>query len=66
MIARMKNVASEMPHYYQEWQRLTFNEARIALAHIIVDKVEQSGSKKNLAQKKWYVELLAYLKQISE
>ncbi len=56
-----KDIASQVPGYYQHWKRLTSQEARLLLAKAIVEKVRTARREKAVAEKPWYKELLAFL-----
>ncbi len=62
-IERLKerDVAGQMPMYYQKWQKLTSQEARIMVAQAIIEKVRKAGREKASAGKSWYQELQAFL-----
>jgi CRISPR-associated protein Cmr6 len=60
-IKRLRNVASEMPNYYNKWLGLTSDENKLELARAIIAKVRQSGSKKNMQKRDWYQEIVAYV-----
>jgi CRISPR-associated protein Cmr6 len=56
-----RDVAGQIHGYYQKWQLLTLQEARLLLARAIVDKIEQAGRTKQTAERAWYKELQAFL-----
>jgi len=56
-----RDVAGQIHGYYQKWQLLTLQEARLLLAQAIVDKIEQAGRTKQTAEKAWYKELRTFL-----
>lgn len=55
------DVAGQIHSYYQQWQKLTSQEARTILAQAIVAKVRKAGREKASTEKGWYKELLAFL-----
>jgi CRISPR type III-B/RAMP module RAMP protein Cmr6 len=59
----LKNVAGEIYGYYQKWQQLTSQEARLLLARAIVETVRRAGREKTTAEKAWYQELQAFLRE---
>lgn len=58
---RESEVAGQINSYYQQWQKLTSQEARTLLAQAIIEKVRKAGREKASAEKSWYKELLASL-----
>ena len=62
-VLRDSDVAGQINNYYQQWQRLTSNEARKLLAQAIIDKVRQARREKQSAEKAWYQELLRFLEE---
>ncbi len=60
-IDALRDVAGQIHGYYQRWQQLTSEEARILLAQAIVEKVRKAGREKATAEKAWYKELQAFL-----
>jgi CRISPR-associated protein Cmr6 len=60
-VETIKDIASQMPGYYQKWRQLTSEEARMLLATAIIDKVRKAGREKQTAEKAWYKELRAFL-----
>ncbi len=60
-IDALRDVAGQIHGYYQRWQQLTSEEARMLLAQAIVEKVRKAGREKQTAGKGWYKELLAFL-----
>lgn len=59
-IDTIRNIASELPTFYQRWQRMKSPEARIILAQAIIERANAAGSTK-MAEKLWYKELQAFL-----
>ncbi len=57
----LRDVAGQVPGYYQKWKDLTSQEARVLLAQAIIEKVQQAGRTKVTAEKAWYKELRAFL-----
>jgi CRISPR-associated protein Cmr6 len=55
------NVAGQIHGYYQKWQQLESEQARLFLAQAIVERVRQVGREKITAGKAWYQELQAFL-----
>ncbi len=62
-IAALTNVAGQIHGYYQQWQIMKSEEARLLLAKAILEKVRQAGREKASAEKAWYKELLAFIDQ---
>ncbi len=62
-LTAVKDVASQVPGYYQHWKRLTSQEARFLLAKAIVEKVYAARREKAVAEKPWYKELLSFLEE---
>ncbi|TMC18975.1 MAG: type III-B CRISPR module RAMP protein Cmr6 [Chloroflexi bacterium] len=60
-VMALRDVAGQIPGYYQKWKTLTSPEARQLLAQALIDKVEQAGRTKVTAEKTWYKELRAFL-----
>jgi len=60
-IDALRVVAGQIHGYYQKWQQLTSEEARMLLAQAIVEKVHKAGRERATADKLWYKELVAYL-----
>jgi CRISPR-associated protein Cmr6 len=60
----LKDVAGQVPGYYQKWRYLVSQEARHLLARAIIEKVRQAGREKVTAEKAWYKELQTYLAEI--
>lgn len=60
-IDALRDVAGQIHGYYQRWQQLTSEEARMTLAQAIVEKVRKAGREKQTAEKAWYKELRAFL-----
>src|SRR5450432_3540712 len=58
-----RDVAGQVHGYYQKWQLLTLQEARLLFAQAIVDKIEQAGRTKQTAEKAWYKDLQAFLSE---
>ncbi len=61
---RNSDVAGRINGFYQRWQQTQSNEARIALARAIVEKVRQAGREKASADKAWYKELQEFLDKV--
>ena len=57
-------VAGQINSFYQQWQKLTSQEARALLAKAIIEKVRKAGREKVSAEKSWYKELIAFLSKI--
>jgi CRISPR-associated protein Cmr6 len=60
----IKDVASQINAYHQKWQQLRPSEARDVVARAIIEKVRLAGRERASSEKKWYIELLAFLNQI--
>lgn len=59
----IKDVASHINAYHQKWQQLRSYEARAVVARAIIEKVRQAGREKASSEKRWYIELVAFLNQ---
>ncbi len=60
---REQDAAGQLPGYHRRWQQLTSQEARIIVAKAIVEKVRSAGREKKTAEKAWYQELQAFLRE---
>jgi len=56
-------VANQINAYYQQWQKLTSQQARTLLAQAILAKVQKAGREKVSAEKGWYKDLMNFLQQ---
>ncbi|GAC1634416.1 MAG: hypothetical protein NVS4B7_21120 [Ktedonobacteraceae bacterium] len=61
---RNSDVAGRINGFYQRWQQTQSDEARIALAKAIIEKVHQAGREKASAEKAWYRELREFLDKV--
>jgi len=57
----LRDVAGQIYGYYQKWQQITSEEARMLLAQAIVEKVRKAGREKATVGKAWYQELRRFL-----
>jgi hypothetical protein len=58
---RTADVANQIHGYYQNWQQIQSQEARLLLAKAIVEKVRNAGREKATAERAWYKELWKFL-----
>lgn len=58
---KQQDIAGQIPNYYQKWQKLVSQEARIIVAQAIIEKVRKTGREKASASKSWYQGLQAFL-----
>jgi CRISPR-associated protein Cmr6 len=58
---RERDVAGQLPAYYNKWQRLTSEEARKIVALAIIDAVKKFKRERQWAERAWYQELLTFL-----
>lgn len=56
-----KEIVPRLRNYYQNWEKLNNEEARLIVAQAMIAKAK--GFEKNFARKPWYVELLAFLEK---
>jgi len=56
-------VAGSINRFYQAWQKLTSQEAKVILAEAIIQTVRRTGREKQSADKAWYKELQAFLSE---
>ena len=63
---RNSDVAGRINGFYQRWQQTQANEARIALAKAIIEKVHQAGRERASADKAWYKDLREFLDKANQ
>ena len=56
-----KDISGRIQGYYQRWQKITLNEARVTFAKAIVERARQGVKEGELAKKGWYKELREFL-----
>jgi CRISPR-associated protein Cmr6 len=56
-----KDVANQIPNYYQKWKTLVLPIARKMMAEAIIQKVHETQREKQSQEKPWYQDLLKYL-----
>lgn len=59
---RESEVAGQISNYHRKWQGLTSLAARELLAKAILEKVRKANREKASAEKAWYQDLVAFLK----
>lgn len=61
-----KDIPGRIQGYYQRWQKLTSNEAKVTFAKAIVERARQAIRERDLVNRNWYKELREFLDKINQ